>query len=134
MSIVLEHGAGVDGGDRALHVGVGGDEHAGDVRPALLHVGEQLDAGLAGHAVVAEHNGNPRVLRLEQRHRLFDARGRQHGERGAERLLEVLDRLLLVVDVEHREPRQRRRRRRRRVRRLRVGVTGRRGAHTVTFE
>jgi len=55
---VLPDAGFVDAADDVLGVGVAGEDDADDVRPALADFLEKLDAGGAGHALVAEDDAD----------------------------------------------------------------------------
>src|SRR6185437_4606877 len=79
---------------------VSGDQNPNDSRPSLTHLSQQRNTTLAGHALVGDDDGDGSGFLLEQRHRLSDAGRRQNAEVLFQPSAEILQRLLLVVDVE----------------------------------
>lgn len=88
----------VDARDDVLGVGVARDHDAHRVGPALAHLLQEGDAGLAGHALVAQDHADR--LALELAAGLVRIAGRQHGELLVERAADRVLRAHLVVDDE----------------------------------
>ena len=66
-----------------------------------LHFGEQRHAALARHALIGDDDADGLGFLFEHGHRRRGAVGRQDAEVLVQALAEVLQRLLLVIDVEH---------------------------------
>jgi hypothetical protein len=64
---VLEDAGLVDAGDDVFAVGVAADDDAHHLGPAFAHLAQELDAGLAGHALVAQDHR--RLVPFQQRTR-----------------------------------------------------------------
>jgi hypothetical protein len=89
----------VDAGDDVLAVGVAGDDDAHHLGPALAHFLEELDAGLAGHALVAQHHGH--LVARDQLAGDVGVAGGEHAEVLVQRAAHGLLRTQLVVHHQH---------------------------------
>ena len=88
----------IDARDHILGIGIAGDDDADRVGPALAHALQEVDAGLARHALVAEDDLHH--LAFQHRLGLGGVVGLDHFELVGEHAPQRLERAGLVVDDE----------------------------------
>jgi hypothetical protein len=93
-------GALIDGLDGAIEIAIGRGEDAHGMRTREPYPVEQVHALGAGHALIADNDAEAIDFGFDQGARLVDAAGGADAEIVLERLLEVFERLRLVIDIE----------------------------------
>ncbi len=97
---VLIDGSGIDRIDGGFHVGVGRDEDAEDSGLDLAGLFEQPDAGLAGHPLVAQEDGDIVSLALDDFEGFGGGAGGEDGKGVGEGAFEAFEGHFLIIDVE----------------------------------
>ena len=97
---VFVNGAGVDGGDGGVHVGVGGGQNANDPRAKLAGFFEQPNALLTRHPLVGHEDPDVVFVLLQQLESVLGVWGGQNAELVLKGAGEVLEGLFFVINVE----------------------------------